>query len=115
VAPTQNGPPSTCRSRPAPPATRCASAGFDAHRNDPLAGLALTSADYADLAIRLQALVPKQRVVVVLEGGYDMEALTFSTGATLSALLGESYRPEPASAGEIGMPTVTAARQLWDL
>ena len=34
------------------------SAGFDAHRNDPLAGLCLTSADFADMAKRLQALVP---------------------------------------------------------
>jgi acetoin utilization deacetylase AcuC-like enzyme len=91
------------------------SAGFDAHRNDPLAGMSLTSADYADLALRLQQLVGQRRVLVVLEGGYDMEALTFSTGATLSALLGESYRPEPASTGEIGMPTVTAARQLLEL
>jgi acetoin utilization deacetylase AcuC-like enzyme len=91
------------------------SAGFDAHRNDPLAGLSLTSGDYADVAVRLQALVPRRRVVVVLEGGYDLEALSYSTGATLSALVGNSYRPEPASTGEIGMPTVTAARQLWDL
>ena len=35
--------------------------------------------------------------VVVLEGGYDSEALSASTGATLSALIGESYRPEAAS------------------
>jgi hypothetical protein len=53
--------------------------------------------------------------LVVLEGGYDMEALTYSVGSTLSALVGEVYRPEPASTGEIGLPTVTAARQLWDL
>ncbi len=91
------------------------SAGFDGHRNDPLAGLRLSSADYADFARRLQRLVPARRVLVVLEGGYDLAALTFSTGATLSALLGESYRPEEATTGEIGLPTVTAARQLWEL
>ncbi len=91
------------------------SAGFDAHRNDPLAGLKLTSADYADMALRLQQLVPARRVVVVLEGGYDAEALTYGVGSTLSALLGGSFRPEPASGGEIGMPTVVAARQLWEL
>jgi acetoin utilization deacetylase AcuC-like enzyme len=91
------------------------SAGFDAHRNDPLAGLELTSADFADMATRLKGLVPARRVVVVLEGGYDLEALTYGVGATLSALVGESYRPEPASTGEIGLPTVTAARQLWEL
>ena len=42
------------------------SAGFDAHRNDPLAGLELTAADYADLAVRLQSLMPARRTVVVL-------------------------------------------------
>jgi acetoin utilization deacetylase AcuC-like enzyme len=91
------------------------SAGFDAHRNDPLASLQLSSADYADFALRLQSLVPARRVVVALEGGYDFDALSMSTGATLSALVGESYRPEAASSGEIGLPTVTAARQLWDV
>jgi acetoin utilization deacetylase AcuC-like enzyme len=91
------------------------SAGFDAHRNDPLAGLELTSTDYADLATRLQQLVPARRTVVVLEGGYDFEALSLSTGATLSALVGESYRPEAVSTGEVGLPTVVAARQRWEL
>ncbi len=90
------------------------SAGFDGHRDDPLAGLRLTAADYADFARRLQPLVPARRVLVVLEGGYDLSALTYSVGATLSALVGESYRPESASTGEIGMPTITAARQLWE-
>ena len=91
------------------------SAGFDAHRNDPLAGLELSSADYADLAVRLQALVPPRRTVVALEGGYDFDALTMSTGATLSSLVGESFRPEEASTGEIGVPVVEAAKQRWGL
>jgi acetoin utilization deacetylase AcuC-like enzyme len=52
---------------------------------------------------------------VVLEGGYDFDALSLSTGATLSALIGESYRPEEVSTGEVGLPTITAARQRWDL
>ncbi len=92
------------------------SAGFDAHRADPLAGLGLTAADYADLAVRLQSLVPARRLLVVLEGGYHLEALTYSSGATLSALLGEHYRPELASGGgDTGRQTVTAAKQLWEL
>ncbi|MGB0114055.1 MAG: histone deacetylase [Ilumatobacteraceae bacterium] len=91
------------------------SAGYDGHRNDPLAGLELTAGDYADLAIRLQQLVPAKRCVVVLEGGYDFEALNQSTGATLSALVGEQYRPEAASTGDIGLPSIVAAKQRWDL
>lgn len=90
------------------------SAGYDAHRNDPLAGLRLTAADYADLARRLQPLVAKQRLLVVLEGGYDLDALSNSVGATLSTLVGGAFRPETASSGEIGMPTVVAAKQLWE-
>lgn len=90
------------------------SAGYDGHRADPLAGLGLTSADYADFARRLQPLVGARRVLVVLEGGYDLSALTYSVGTTLSALVGGAYRPEPASTGEIGMPTIVAARQLWE-
>ena len=91
------------------------SAGYDGHRNDPLAGLELTSADYADFAVRLQALVPKRRTVVVLEGGYDYDALSMSTGATLAAMVGEPYRPESASIGDIGLPTINAAKQRWNL
>lgn len=91
------------------------SAGFDAHRSDPLASLELSSADFADLAVRLQQLVPARRTVVALEGGYDFEALAMSTGATLSALVGEGFRPEAASSGDVGEPVITAARQLWDL
>jgi len=91
------------------------SAGFDGHRQDPLAGLELTSADYADLATRLQRLVPAGRTAVVLEGGYDLEALTYSTGATLAAMVDAPYRPEPASVGDIGLPTIVAAKQRWGL
>lgn len=91
------------------------SAGFDGHRNDPLADLELSSADFADLAIQLQQLVPARRTVVALEGGYDFEALSLSTGATLSALIGESFRPEAASTGDVGRPTIVAAKQRWQL
>ena len=41
------------------------SAGFDGHRDDPLAGLRLTAGDYADMARRLQGLVPAQRPITI--------------------------------------------------
>lgn len=87
------------------------SAGFDAHRADPLADLELTAGDYADLAIRLMGLVPRRRVAVVLEGGYDLDALTHGVGATVSALLGGSYRPEPPTSGDTGMGAVGLAKR----
>ena len=85
------------------------SAGFDAHRADPLTNLGLTSGDYADLTARLAALVPPGRVVAFLEGGYDLDALERCTTATLSALAGGTERPEPPTSGERGRSVVAEA------
>jgi acetoin utilization deacetylase AcuC-like enzyme len=70
------------------------SAGFDAHRDDPLTDMGLTSADYAGLVADLVGLVPAGRVVLFLEGGYDLSALANSTAATLAATLGVTHRVE---------------------
>jgi acetoin utilization deacetylase AcuC-like enzyme len=89
------------------------SSGFDAHRDDPLANLALSAGDFADLAVRAQALVTGPgRVVVVLEGGYDLGAIRASAGAVAAALLGEGYRPEPATSGGPGAHAVERARRV---
>jgi acetoin utilization deacetylase AcuC-like enzyme len=85
------------------------SAGFDAHRRDPLTGLALSAGDYADLTARLAALVPPGRRLAFLEGGYDLEGLASSAGACLAALAGGSWRPEPATNGGPGRAVVAAA------
>jgi acetoin utilization deacetylase AcuC-like enzyme len=63
-----------------------ASAGFDAHRDDPLAALELTEPDFAWIAATLAA---RFRLVSVLEGGYHLAALAASTAAYLRALLEE--------------------------
>ena len=73
------------------------SAGFDAHRADPLTDLGLTSGDYADLRGALANLVSTGRVIAFLEGGYDLAALSDSVGASVAALLGIDHRPEAAS------------------
>jgi acetoin utilization deacetylase AcuC-like enzyme len=92
------------------------SSGFDAHRADPLANLALSAGDYADLAARARAFAPRPgRVVVVLEGGYDLTALTQSTGAVLSSLLGGGYRPERTTSGGPGREMVDRARRAREL
>jgi len=49
------------------------SAGFDAHEDDPLAGMHLTEDGFRELASRSAALGP--RVAAVLEGGYNLETL----------------------------------------
>lgn len=89
------------------------SAGFDAHRRDPLTGLSLTSGDIADLTARLLELVAPGRRLVVLEGGYDLQALADCTGAVIGALLGESHRPEAASSGGPGRHVLDAASRIW--
>jgi acetoin utilization deacetylase AcuC-like enzyme len=79
------------------------SAGFDAHRRDPLTDLGLTAGDYADLTATLVELVPPGRRLLFLEGGYDLEALASCTGSVLSVLVdGGAHRPEPASSGGPG-------------
>src|SRR5690606_2419482 len=64
------------------------SAGFDAHRADPLTGLGLAAGDYVDLTARLASLVPPGRTIAFLEGGYDLDALRTSTTACVTALAG---------------------------
>ena len=60
------------------------SAGFDAHRDDPLAQLNWLEEDYTWLTRQLCALCP--RVVSVLEGGYDLDALGASAAAHVAVL-----------------------------
>jgi acetoin utilization deacetylase AcuC-like enzyme len=89
------------------------SAGFDAHRDDPLADLALTAGDFADLAARALAFAPAPgRTALFLEGGYELNALRNSVGAATGALLGADYRPEPSSSGGPGAAAVEAAGRV---
>jgi acetoin utilization deacetylase AcuC-like enzyme len=87
------------------------SAGFDAHRRDPLTGLDLSSGDYAAMTARLVELVPAGKRLAMLEGGYDLQALADSTAAALGALAGIDHRPEPATSGGPGRDVVEAVRR----
>jgi len=67
------------------------SAGFDAHWRDPLASLNLTESDFAWATQKLMNLADRhcgQRIVSVLEGGYDLEGLSKSVAFHLDALMG---------------------------
>jgi acetoin utilization deacetylase AcuC-like enzyme len=67
------------------------SAGFDAHWRDPLANLQLQESDYTwvtQQVMELAATSADGRIVSVLEGGYDLQALKDSVGAHVSALMG---------------------------
>ena len=86
------------------------SAGFDAHRDDPLADCRLEAGSFAQMALHVRALgeAVGAPVGAVLEGGYDLGALAQSVAATLEALAGGG---EPASA-EPDELTRAAARQV---
>ncbi|MEX5215475.1 MAG: histone deacetylase [Nitrospiraceae bacterium] len=66
------------------------SAGFDAHRDDPLAGMGLTEQGYASLTgivAEIAARHARKRILSCLEGGYHLGALAVSVEAHLLALL----------------------------
>jgi acetoin utilization deacetylase AcuC-like enzyme len=66
------------------------SAGFDAHKNDPLAQFQLESKDFYEITKRtleLSKLYCDGKVVSILEGGYDLLALQESTKAHVDALI----------------------------
>jgi acetoin utilization deacetylase AcuC-like enzyme len=87
------------------------SAGFDAHRDDPLAGMLLTAGDYADLTGRALSLATQPgRTILFLEGGYQLAALRASVGACAAVMVNERYRPEPASSGGVGRSRVEGYR-----
>lgn len=87
------------------------SAGFDAHRLDPLTDLQLTSADFNALTLWIKRLAPLAKVVAMLEGGYDLSALENSAAATISALAGETRSPEPLSNGRIDLDMIVALEE----
>jgi acetoin utilization deacetylase AcuC-like enzyme len=66
------------------------SAGFDAHMRDPLANLNLVEADFVWATQKIMDVadrVADSRVVSLLEGGYDLEALASSAAAHVTALM----------------------------
>lgn len=67
------------------------SAGFDAHRRDPLANLRLEAADFAWATRRVMEIADQVcggRILSLLEGGYDLEGLSTSVAAHVGELMG---------------------------
>jgi acetoin utilization deacetylase AcuC-like enzyme len=97
------------------------SAGFDAHRGDPLAGMDLTQEGYTDLmevCLRLASGSARGRVVAALEGGYGLPALAQAGAAVVKVMLGEAAKPsQTTSASAAFDPLVEryrrALRPLW--
>lgn len=93
------------------------SAGFDAHRDDPLADCRLEMSSFARMACHVRDAAERLGAPLgaVLEGGYEPFALAESVGATLAALGGEG---EAVSAAPDPMLTSRAASYVahhWEL
>jgi acetoin utilization deacetylase AcuC-like enzyme len=85
------------------------SAGFDAHARDPLAGMRVTERGFAAMASMLAQLAAETcggKLVLTLEGGYDLPALTASVRAALEVLTGRREEfpggPDAATLRAIG-------------
>jgi acetoin utilization deacetylase AcuC-like enzyme len=74
------------------------SAGYDAHREDPLGGLRLETATFGGMSSRMRCLGEELGAPVgaVLEGGYDLDALSSSVAETMAALGNGALPPEVA-------------------
>jgi acetoin utilization deacetylase AcuC-like enzyme len=88
------------------------SAGFDPHARDPLAEMELTERGFAAMATAARQLAEQSaggRLVLVLEGGYDLVALQQSSRACLEVLTGASETFPSGS--ERARPALAASRQ----
>jgi acetoin utilization deacetylase AcuC-like enzyme len=68
------------------------SAGYDTHANDPLAGMRMTADGFGAIASALTAAASRlcrRRILFLLEGGYDLRALTEGVQATIDGVLGQ--------------------------
>jgi acetoin utilization deacetylase AcuC-like enzyme len=95
------------------------SVGFDPHRDDPLAGMAVTERGFATVAASCLAGASgtaKGRAIFVLEGGYDLDGIAGSTAAVVRVLLGEAVETCNDSAPRID-PLISLFRkhhgQYW--
>lgn len=96
--------------------------GFDSHWLDPLGSLLLSAGEYRQLIATLANWTRDHcngRLVIVLEGGYDLMAASACSLAITSALLdipwNDSIGPAPYAEDKGWQMTVTQAKRLWRL
>ena len=101
------------------------SMGFDAHRNDPLGGMRLTTGQFVRLAARIASVADRccgGRLVAAVEGGYDLEALAASLRGVVDVLdrpTALDELPAPMGDSRRGEAAIRAARaylgQAWTI
>ena len=88
------------------------SAGFDAHARDPMASMQLSSGAFARFAAEIRALAEETcggRLVLALEGGYDLEALGEAVAAVVETLA------EPENPGFVHPSGTSVSRRLVEI
>ncbi|MHC4218971.1 MAG: histone deacetylase family protein [Planctomycetota bacterium] len=92
------------------------SAGFDAHADDPLGGMGVTTGGFASLCASVRAIARRHagdRLVLVLEGGYDLSSLAASVHACVEVLAAPPTQPPssvPASPTPAGAGIIERVR-----
>jgi acetoin utilization deacetylase AcuC-like enzyme len=96
--------------------------GFDTHWKDPLGNLLLSAGGYGSLIQSLTRWADDHcggRIMLVLEGGYDLEAAAVCGLSVTSALLGEDWEDTLGSApfpeGDAWRATLAQAKKIWAL
>jgi acetoin utilization deacetylase AcuC-like enzyme len=90
------------------------SAGFDAHRDDPLGGMNVSAEGFASLCAEVKGVAAAHaggRLALVLEGGYDLDGLATSVHACVEVLAG-STPPPPRAPGRPGQAALAEARAV---
>lgn len=93
------------------------SAGFDAHRDDPLAECQLEASSFARMTCQVRDAAAEWGAPVgaVLEGGYDLPALAESVVATMAALGGEGEAAAPAPEADLSRRAAAQVSRHWTL
>lgn len=92
------------------------SAGFDAHRADPLGGMQLSERGFAAMCSSLKGFADatcQGRLVLLLEGGYDLSALALSTHSCIEVLAGKRRDTFPSSGAGVSNETRDALGDSW--
>ena len=101
------------------------SLGFDAHRDDPLGGMRLTTGQFMRLTARIAAVADRccdGKLVAAVEGGYDLEALAATLRGVIEVLerpIALDDLPAPTGDSRRGEAAIRAARahlgQSWTI
>ena len=97
------------------------SAGFDAHRDDPLAAMHMTEAGFAVLCALMSDIADRHasdRLGLILEGGYSLSALANSAKACVESLTGAAppqALPPNAAAQRVIDEICSAHRRFWPI